>query len=169
MTMTKIDIEKRMQMKLKAIPTIKISEKERESFIIKNRKEDHENLERTKKILEERRKEAVDEGNHKKKFYSIVMEKDEKALYVDRENLHQIQIQINMIRKGFEDDVWKTLEIFSDLKNKAFWDKAKKVGKYNINKISQYYRDFIGLSPKKVTDFLKYMKLNEELKKYKKK
>lgn len=156
------DLRIKMEEKLKAIPVPKLSNHELSKCIDKNRQLHEENLEITKSILADRRKEAIQDGDKKKYFHTIAIEKSENAGFNQWEKVRNLERQAELIQHSFPDKDWKIFETFSEFKDPKYWDKAKEHG-YTDVEIAQYYRDVFGIDPKRVVAFLNLMKIKKEL------
>jgi hypothetical protein len=161
----KPDIEKlreEMAAKIKAIPSVKLSEKQIEKLREKNREQDRDNLETTKQILKDRRTEAETDGDQKKKFHTIAIEASEKDLFSIRERIRELELQYKTMRSVFSDEDWQILSMFSDLNDPKYWEKARQNG-YSDNDIALYYKDVFGIDPKKVVKFIGLLKVKLEM------
>jgi hypothetical protein len=156
------ELRVKMEEKLKAIPVPKLSPQELSRCLDRNRQQHEENLEITKNILADRRKEAVQDGDKKKYFHTIAIERCENAGFNQWEKVRNLEKQADIIQHSFPEQDWKIFETFSEFKDPNYWNKAKENG-YTDVEIAQYYRDVFGIDPKRVVAFLNLLKIKKEI------
>lgn len=148
-----------MELKLKSIPTPMSSRNHQKSVIRKNREIEAKNLEHTKKIMRERRKEAIEEGDLKKKIHSVMAERDQVGQYGVNEGIYRVTEELDMIRKAIDDSDFKVLEFFSDLNNPKFWEDDN--FKDSVEK-GKFYKA-MGFNPRTITKFFQYIETKKKL------
>lgn len=156
------DLRLKMEEKLKSIPVPKLTNQELGKCIDRNRQLNEENLEITKTILADRRKEAIQDGDKKKLFHTLAIERSENAGFNRWEKVRDLEREAGIIQRSFPEQDWKIFETFSEFKDPKYWDKAKEQG-YTDIEIAQYYRDVFGIDPKRVVAFLNLIKIRKEI------
>lgn len=150
-----------MQQKLASIP--EPSSQAKNNSIQRNIDLNNSNLEHTKKILQERRMEAEQDGDIKKKMHSIVIEKSQMTQCNNHNKIIEIKTKMEHIKKMFSESDWKILSQFSEINNPSFWNKTSEYG-YNDTTRATYYRDVWGIKDMLVPKFIEYLKLHKQLK-----
>jgi hypothetical protein len=156
------ELQQRMQSKINAIPLPDLSEKKKKILQQRNFEQDQKNLEHTITILNERKQEAEQDGDQKKKFHCVAVERNEKDQFGIRAKIKEVQTLLDNSKRMIPEDSWQLLQRFSELKDPRYWEKAKQNG-YSDIEISTYYKDVWGIEPKHVVKFLEIMKLRKQL------
>jgi DNA-binding protein H-NS len=156
------ELQQKMLSKINAIPMPDLSEKKKKILQQRNSEQDQKNLDHTIQILHDRKEEAEKDGDHKKKFHCVAIERQEKDQFGVRAKINELQSNIETYKKMIPADAWALLEKFSELKDPRYWEKARQNG-YTEVEISTYYKDVWGIEPRNVVKFLEIMKLQHKL------
>lgn len=156
------ELQVRMQSKINAIPMPDLTEKKKKILQQRNSEQDQKNLEHTIQILHDRKEEAEKDGDQKKRFHCVAIERNEKDQFGIRAKIVELQLTIENLKKGIPVDAWNLLEKFSELKDPKYWERARQNG-YTEIEISTYYKDVFGIEPRNVVKFLEIMKLQKKL------
>ena len=163
---SKEELEKRMELQIKAIPLPTLTEKQRQMMAEKNREMDKENFDHTIKILEDRLVEAVQDGDQKKKYAAIAVEKDQRDRYNVRSRIQELRMQFNNLKKAIPQDDWEILEPLLDVADENFWEKGRTEGCFDEKELHKCLRDEFEVQPKYIVKLIELMKLNQEIQKF---
>ena len=90
----------KMASKMAAIPAPKMSQKAMKKRLRQNEQMDKKNMEATLNILKARREEAVEDGDSKKKFHTLVIERSETDKFNMREKTRDLKRRMEIIKKN---------------------------------------------------------------------
>jgi hypothetical protein len=165
--LSKEELEIRMAAQIQAIPTPNLSEKQRLAIKEKNREMDKKNLEHTVKILQERKLEALVDGDQKKKYACLAVERDQKDQYNVRSKIQELELQFNTAGKAIPEKDRNIFKLFSDLNDEKFWERAKTEG-FSEQEIHLYYKDVWCIEPKVIVKYIEMMKIRQEIRRLEK-
>jgi hypothetical protein len=155
-----------MELQIKAIPLPTLTEKQRQMMAEKNREKDKENFDHTIKILEDRLVEAVQDGDQKKKYAAIAVEKDQRDRYNVRSRIQELRLQFNNLKKAIPQDDWEILKPLLDVADESFWEKGRTEGCFDEKELHKCLRDEFEVQPKFIVKLIELMKLNQEIQKF---
>jgi hypothetical protein len=164
---SKEDLEKLMEARLKAIPTAHLSAEQQKQMLERNREQDRKNVEHTLKILHDRQSEALVADDRKKKYAAIAVARDQQDQFNLRNRIHELENQFEIMRKTIPEEDWLFLEPLCETvsEDAQFWDRCRAEGGTSEQEIHRCFKEEFEIQPKYIVKLIELIKIRQEIKK----
>jgi hypothetical protein len=156
--LSKEEMENLFKEKMAAIPTARINVANKQSLLDKNRMNDQKNFQNTVKILHDRKNEAIETGDQKKKYAAISVEHDQRDQFNVRNRLSELQKKFNFLKNTIPEEDWLILEPLVENSQEMVIQ-----GDFSEKDLHLYFKDEFQIRPKYITKLIDLIKIHQDI------